>query len=211
MSPSPLENSFAVLLVCTGNICRSPVGERLLQQALGTSVTASSAGTYAVTGNPIAPQMAALLRDAAVDDTGFAAHQLSEGQARGADLVLTMTRDHRAAVVDLWPASVRRAFTLREFARLLRSVEGAKLDQDTMVARLAAAVPLAAGQRHQLNAAPETDDIADPYGGPEQGYRATYTEINAAVRSIAGSVGALTTGPDGVSMLGPAPPRPAAA
>ena len=52
---------FRILTVCTGNICRSPVAERLLQAGLGDAVAVSSAGVRAVVGDPIHPGMVALL------------------------------------------------------------------------------------------------------------------------------------------------------
>lgn len=200
---------YRILLVCTGNICRSPTAALLLGTALGPSVEAASAGTYALAGAGIAEPMAVHLREQGVDSTHFVARQLSEDQVRGADLVLAMTRGHRAASVEVWPASVRRAFTLREFARLLHAVDGSELPDGVPAARLAASVPLASAQRHQLKQPTELDDIADPYRGSAADYLSAFTEIDEAVRSIAASVSVLTTAvASAASPVGSGPPSP---
>ena len=61
-SPSPVR----ILTVCTGNICRSPVAERLLQagldQVLPGGFEVPSAGTRAMVGDPIQPLSADIVR-----------------------------------------------------------------------------------------------------------------------------------------------------
>mgnify|MGYP002738687724 CR=1 FL=1 len=49
---------YRILTVCTGNVCRSPAAERLLEHTLNPSVTVRSAGTRALVGEPIHPPMA---------------------------------------------------------------------------------------------------------------------------------------------------------
>src|SRR5215217_9257195 len=114
---------FSILAVCTGNVCRSPAVERLLTSKLGPTVTVSSAGTHALVGHPIAAPMGWLLLDSGVEPASFKARRLSEQMLKEADLILSMTRAQRGLVDELWPAAVRRTFTLREFARLLDRVD----------------------------------------------------------------------------------------
>src|SRR6476469_7218382 len=116
------DDRFAILCVCTGNICRSPVAERLLAARLGPSVEVSSAGTFGVVDAPIAKPMARRLRSVGVSADSFAARRLLGSTARSADLILAMTKAHRSEVVELAPAVVRRSFTLLEFARLLEDL-----------------------------------------------------------------------------------------
>ena len=137
---------FRVLCVCEGNICRSPVAAVLLQDALGPEVEVTSAGTRAVVGAPVAPEMEALLRDRSLGSGGSTARQLAADQLRAADLVLTMTTRQRGSAVALAPAVVRRTFTLRELARLLLGVETDALGSAT-AERLRRAVPAAAARR----------------------------------------------------------------
>lgn len=175
----------SVLIVCTGNICRSPAAERLLAVALGPDVRIESAGTYAMRGRPISPPMDSLIASAGASADGFAGRQVNESLARSATLVLALTRAHRAQLVELAPAVVRRAFTLKEFASLLSAVDPSDLPAEGGVAeRLKASIPLAAARRGQTRRAAKDDDVADPYTLGDDAYRAAFDEIDAAVRTI---------------------------
>jgi protein-tyrosine phosphatase len=173
----------SILCICTGNICRSPAAERLLVRALGPGVAVSSAGTRALVGRSFSPPMGQLVVEGGADAEGFAARQLSETHLREADLVLGMTREHRAAAVELVPAAVRRTFTLREYARLLTGIDPDLLGPGSPADRVRASLPLAAAQRRQ--ASPAEDDIVDPYGQPDEVYATAFSDIDRAVRSIA--------------------------
>lgn len=189
ISSATSHSNFGLLLVCTGNICRSPAAERLFKSVVKPSVDPRSSGTYAMVGQPIAPPMASLLRDAGALTDDFAARQLSEQHIRDAHLVLAMTRDHRAAVVDLWPGAVRRTFTLREFARLVQLVDPEKLPAADAAVRLSAAIPLAAAERRQVSQSPEVDDIADPYRRSNEHYAEAFRQIQEAVNTIGNVIG----------------------
>jgi protein-tyrosine phosphatase len=174
---------FSVLVVCTGNICRSPVAERLLLAA-GTASSVGSAGTHAMRGQPISPPMISLLASVGADSGHFAARQLTETLLSSADLILTMTRDQRAAVVDSWPRAVRHSFTLVEFARLVNLVAVDDVVQIAIAQRFRALIALAAAQRHQVGLTGESDDIADPYRGSRAHYEVAFTRIRGAVATI---------------------------
>lgn len=175
--------SFAILCVCTGNVCRSPAAERLLATALGPSVTVSSAGTYALAGETFSPPMDQLVLDGGADPAGFVARQLSPAHLREADLVLGMAREHRSAAVELVPAAVRRSFTLREYARLLGQVDPELLPAASPADRARASLPLAAAQRRRSEA--DEDDVADPFRRADSAYARAYSDIEQAVAAIA--------------------------
>ena len=178
------EDRFRILCVCTGNVCRSPAAALLLSAGLGPEVEVASAGTRALVGHPLSPPMDALVAGAGGDPTGFAARQLTERLARPADLVLALTREHRGEVVELWPAAVRRTFTLREFARLVQVVDPDLLPPPTSpAARLRALVPAAAAHRRQV-ADPGSDDVVDPYRRPAEVYQEAFSHIEQAVRAV---------------------------
>ena len=108
-----------IVLVCTGNTCRSPMAETLmrekLRQKLGSedAVRVISAGVAAAEGSGAAPQAVEVMGAKDLDLTGHAARSLDESVINVADLILTMTRGHRAAILAAWPGMQHRVFTLR--------------------------------------------------------------------------------------------------
>jgi protein-tyrosine phosphatase len=174
---------FAILVVCTGNVCRSPAAERLLASKLGPTVHTASAGTHALVGHPISEPMALLLRDGDVDPELFEARPLSEQMVKEADLILPMTRAQRRLVVELWPAAVRRTFTLREFARLLTSIDHSALPVGTPAERLRAAIPLAVAERGKGQRPPD-EDVVDPFRLTSAVYADSFAQITSAVERI---------------------------
>ena len=115
-----------ILIVCTGNICRSPLAEQLLRENLrsaGIDAVVTSAGTHAMTGSAMTPEAAALSTQYGASNTEHVARQLTEKLIADADLVLTATRDHRRDVVTLLPKATRYTFTLNQFARLVAPAE----------------------------------------------------------------------------------------
>lgn len=183
-----MSDPFRILVVCTGNICRSPAGHLLLQHHLGDTVEVTSAGTHALVGQPVDPQMAALLPPG-IGAEGFAARQLTPALLRDSDLVLAMTKEHRARAVELFPAAVRRSFTFRELARIV-GLQGSFQPAATPAEFLRAAVPVAGKLRHRARAAePGADDVVDPYRRDDSVFVAVHDQIDAAARDIARAAG----------------------
>nr|WP_243890750.1 low molecular weight phosphatase family protein [Cellulomonas dongxiuzhuiae] len=183
--PAPAQ----ILAVCTGNICRSPAVERLLAARLaGTDVQVSSAGTRAVVGHAVSAPMIPLVAAAGAETDGFAARQLTADLIREADLVIALTRTHRSEIVELVPGAVRRTFTLLELARLVAHVDPQALHDAgaTPGARVRALPALAAGVRHVAGSGPT--DVADPIGGSDAVYRASYDELAPAVDTLASAL-----------------------
>ena len=79
-----------LLVVCVGNICRSPAAEKLFQHHLGDKVKVSSAGLGAVVGKGIDKQMKRLLEQDSVPSLDHSARQFTREIAAGADLILVM-------------------------------------------------------------------------------------------------------------------------
>lgn len=101
-------------------------------------------------GRPIHPDAAQVLHKLGGSHSDFAARQLNLKIASAADLILTMTREHRDAVLALAPQRLHRTFVLTEAARLI-SDHGVRT-----VADLAA-------KRSTVNA-DDSLDIPDPIG-----------------------------------------------
>lgn len=183
-------DTFTILAVCTGNVCRSPAVELLLRSELADEdgVTVVSAGTGSLVGEALSEPMAGLLDQLQVGTADFTARRLTPELVRDADLVLAATRAQRGDVVDLVPAAVRRTFTLREFARLTERVNPSDLDaaagiDATPAERLAALIPLASAHRAYVPA--EQDDVIDPYRQRSAVYRRSLEQILPAVHTIA--------------------------
>lgn len=178
------EPTLRILTACTGNICRSPVAERLLTAALGDAAEVTSAGVRAMVGDPIHPEMVALMEGSGIPADGFAARQVSSADVRSADLVLALTREHRAQLVQQTPAALRRSFTLLEFAHIVASPGLPPVPAGEVGVRLRELVPLAS--RHRSLAGPaETLDVPDPYGRDRAAYELAYALIRDAVDAIA--------------------------
>jgi protein-tyrosine-phosphatase len=94
-----------VVLVCTGNTCRSPLAEALLRQALlahaVADVEVSSAGTGAWEGAPASEGAYLVALEHGLDLSGHRARLLTAEVIAESDLILTMARHHRARVLEL--------------------------------------------------------------------------------------------------------------
>lgn len=163
-----------LLFVCTGNICRSPIAERLTrayfeidQPAFQDALTVGSAGVAAVVGHPIERSAGLVLSGLGGSPADFAARQLQAADIVVADLVLTMTRQHRGSVLALAPRMMSRTFTLREAAALLATVDLDGLSEEPDFTRrgrqLVAALAIKRAARVVGHHGPG-DDIRDPIG-----------------------------------------------
>jgi len=107
-----------ILLVCTGNICRSPLAAALLQRALTErgveGMDVSSAGTGAWDGAPVSEGAYLVGLERGLDLSAHRARLLTRELIEEADLVLTMARHHRARVDEL--GGEGRVFVLGEYA-----------------------------------------------------------------------------------------------
>lgn len=184
-------NTPTLLTVCTGNICRSPLLERLLQARFDDAhgagaVRVESAGTGALVGSEMDERSARILRDLGGDPEGFVSRQLQEPMVTGATLVLTATRDHRAAVSRMSPRAMKATYTFRELADIASYLEEHELPDATDPAeRLRQVVALARTRRGwgvPANA-PELD-VVDPYRQGDDVYRRMRSEVVEALPPV---------------------------
>lgn len=143
-----------IVIVCTGNTCRSPMAEAILRKLVAEKLGCApadveahgliiaSAGVSASAGGPAAAEAIEIMKERGIDITGHASQPLTEKLVRQADILLTLTGAHRQAIVRRWPEASSRTWTLR-------------LDHG---------------------------DVDDPIGGPPEVYRICAAEIEAALK-----------------------------
>lgn len=145
--------SLMILMVCTGNTCRSPLAEVLARQILARrlncgvgeledrGVIVVSAGVAAVPGGRASAHAVQAAAELGLDLTGHVSQPLDSFLVRQADVIYTMTQAHREAILAQWPEAAERTYLL--------SAEGV--------------------------------DIADPVGGQLERYRECAQQINNAL------------------------------
>ncbi|WP_165787872.1 MULTISPECIES: low molecular weight phosphatase family protein [Cryobacterium] len=186
--------SFTILTVCSGNICRSPLAEQLLRVGLvrWPEVALGSAGTIGLTGQAMPYEAADLSRHFGGDPSLHVARVLTAEHLSEADLVFAMSREHRRAIVELYPRAIRYTFTIREFARLVNGVtdedleEAAALPLHDVVGRFSTLVGFAASQRGAVNPpeSPDDDDVVDPYRRSDEVYAESARQLVPAVNEV---------------------------
>ena len=190
-----------ILVVCTANVCRSPLAADVLRTSTtGTLVT--SAGTEAEPGERMCAQSAGRVGH---DDAARATHRaqlLTADLLAQADLVLALDRTHLAAAARLAPECRPRMFTLRQAAAIAEHVAAAlewggrpdgapPLTASAMDHQTWLVAELDAG-RGTVNGWPEgREDIPDDHGAPAHGASlddvvATAGELAAALTVLAG-------------------------
>jgi len=143
-----------ILFVCSGNTCRSPIGEYLLQKeleqrGLADSYTVLSAGTLGIEGAPATDEAVAVIAERNIDARGHRSQGLTPELVENAMLVIGMTVAHRAAAEYLVPEAALRCRVITEFT-----------------------------------AGDPSRGIADPIGQPVEVYRRCASEIESALPAI---------------------------
>jgi protein-tyrosine phosphatase len=157
-----------ILFVCTGNICRSPIAEKMLQHYSdrgNLSLDVSSAGSRALNGHVMHPESQRVLASGGFPTSPFESRMLTPSIATEADLVLGMTRDHRAFTRQLAPARWKRMYALRE----MRSASGAV---DTP------------GNRRAPSPTDAALDIEDPLGKSKQTFDLVAGQIHESILEL---------------------------
>jgi protein-tyrosine phosphatase len=109
-----------LLIVCTGNICRSPMAEAFLRQRFeGRKIdaTVTSAGTR-TQGRPATDEVIALMKERGLDVSEHRSQLVGRQLIADADLILCMAREHLREVVLTDGDAYARTFTLKELVRL---------------------------------------------------------------------------------------------
>lgn len=170
-------------MLCTANVCRSPMAQVLLASrlhGLQPAVSVRSAGllTAGLPADPAAVRAVAAHR---LDLTGHRSHRMCSGDLAAANLILAIDRDCLRHAVVLVPAAWPRAFTLKELIRRGRAA-GQRAPAEPLGDWLARAHQGRA-RAGLLGGCPD-DDVADPTGGPQRGYDRTAAELSSLVGEL---------------------------
>ena len=114
-----------VLVICTGNICRSPMAEGLFRSALAGrgDFKAVSAGLSAPDGQPPSAHSVRALKELGIDISGLRSQALTAAMVKEADFIFGMTHTHADNLMMLYPQAAEKIFLLREFDDTLEMFE----------------------------------------------------------------------------------------
>ncbi|GLR28029.1 protein tyrosine phosphatase [Psychrobacter pacificensis] len=100
-----------ILVVCVGNICRSPIAEALLKDQFPHKHI-DSAGLGALVGNPVDPKSQAVMDPYDIDMSNHIAKQINEKLVMNADLIFTMSDGQTKWIEERWPHCRGKTFKI---------------------------------------------------------------------------------------------------
>lgn len=179
--------SKAILFVCTGNTCRSPMAEgilRLKAREKNIPLTISSAGVAAADGGPISSHARQVLQDKEIEDS-IQSKPVTEEAVQWAELILTMTMSHKRALIERYPHAADKIFTLKEYT--LESElhqEREKLAAELEIKK-ALAQEITDSELHRLALLHQGSyDVLDPFGGSLADYKQCAQDIEQCLDKL---------------------------
>ncbi len=103
-----------ICFICTGNTCRSPMAEAILRAKQIPNIAVRSAGIMTQDGIPMSPHAKALVEKNGLPHTETS-HLLRREDIEWADLLLTMTTQHRDLLKMHYPEQASKVYTLKEY------------------------------------------------------------------------------------------------
>ena len=168
-----------LLIVCTGNLCRSPMASTVLRRVLSEracgGIEVASAGTWADSGLHATSEACAVVADRGMDLTPHRSRPLDLAELRTADLVIAMTSVHLREIASLDSESARKTLLLKELAEL-------SFDEPPSGDRRSRLERVLAAKRPEWRRALDLDD---PMGLPRASYERCLDEIERGVDALA--------------------------
>jgi protein-tyrosine phosphatase len=173
----------SILVVCTGNVCRSPIAEGMLRSILQTrfgdaAPSVASAGTAGWVGSAADPSSIAAAAELGIDISAHRARHLELHDVADASLVLAMASEHRDAASRVFPGTVGRIFTLKELVLLLEELPEAPSSgqpDDVLTAQVSAADASRFGAIRDWR---QDEDVMDPLGMRPDAFRAVARDLD---------------------------------
>jgi len=106
----------SILVICEGNICRSPMAQGLLAAALPRTQV-QSAGLGALVGMPADETAVRLMQERGIDITSHRATQITRQMCVQADMVLVMDSEQRKRLEEMYPQACGRVFRVGEYTK----------------------------------------------------------------------------------------------
>jgi protein-tyrosine-phosphatase len=113
---------YKVLIVCTANVCRSPMGEAILSRMIkekkwDNSLQVESAGIYAMDGQKSSDLTLEVCRENRLDLSDHRSRSITPHDIQNSDLILCMTPDHKQDLDHFFAGEQEKILTLREYGR----------------------------------------------------------------------------------------------
>lgn len=187
-----------ILVICTGNTCRSPMAEAMLRhmaEQRGIELHVQSAGISAWDGEPMSQHAVTVLKEKNVTNHHhFRSSVLNERRVQWADVILTLTTSHKKYIIQQFPSASSKTFALKEYTSSFEPncAHDDQLQQSAAELHLKITMgqalteeessQLAVLQQRISNAA--NMDIVDPYGASLEKYRVAIEEIQVAITKL---------------------------
>jgi protein-tyrosine phosphatase len=194
----------SILVVCTGNVCRSPIAEGILRSILQTrfgdaAPSVASAGTAGWVGSAADPSSIAAAAELGIDISAHRARQLRADEVRSAELVIAMASEHGETATRSAPEAGGSVFALKELVLLLEALPPVSSIGDPSVALAGRVREAGRLRRDRIGEWTRPEGVEDPLGMRLEGFRAVARDLDSWCARLA----------DG--LFGRAPARTAAA
>jgi protein-tyrosine phosphatase len=183
-APRDKPGEAGIVVLCTANVCRSPMAAALLARqlaALGVTVPVRSAGMIS-NGDPPHQEVVAVMASYGIETASHRSRIVCAADLAPASLVLAMARDHLRYATITEPGAWPRAFTLKELIRRGEQI-GPRPPGEPFSRWLSRAH--AGRERTSLLGDSLDDDVADPAGGPMRAYADTASLLDRLVTRLA--------------------------